>query len=153
MTVNTVCELAACAFGALNPFKEVGGREDHLVNSTESVAPDVFRGRVRWPFQLHGRCEGKMYLSETRLEASSSPVLLQQYVAGQSACGVDPSLDVDRHNARPYEAETDEVAAIIGRQWFVPMSHQGQLPAVRCTFGCMSSMFKLFAGACSWTSQ
>jgi hypothetical protein len=40
---------------------------------------------------------------ETRLEARPSPVLLQKYVAGQFACGVDSSLDVGKQKVRSYE--------------------------------------------------
>ena len=47
MTVDAIGEFAAFTFGALNALEEVGSCEDHVGNSTGSVAPGV----VVWSVQ------------------------------------------------------------------------------------------------------
>ena len=47
MTVDAICEFAAFAFRTLNALEEIGSCEDHVGNSSGSVAPGV----VVWSVQ------------------------------------------------------------------------------------------------------
>jgi hypothetical protein len=79
----------------------------------------------------------------TRLEARPSPVLLQKYVAGQLACGVDSSLDVGRQKVRSYEGGNCLMAVV--------HAYVSPRPTARSTMNLW--LHVLFAKACIWMLQ
>lgn len=52
MTVDATCEFAAFAFRALNALEEIGSCEDHVGNSTGSVALGVILWSVQTVFPI-----------------------------------------------------------------------------------------------------